>query len=138
MAIQHGFISGTAQVGGVVLTGTGSYTLNEGTMNQIDTKSDGELYETRTALIPENTTGSVELKDLQTSAAVGDSGALSITGRQMTGGLTQGNTVTIAATSSTITSVTRGTDINGQTTVTVEFRVNSPDGIASGLTVTSA
>lgn len=138
MAITHGYISGTVTVGGVALTGTGQFSIVEGTMNQLDTKSDGELYETRTALIPENPTGTIELIDLETTAKIGDTGALSITGRRMTGGVAQGNTVTCAAADSTITNVTRGTDISGATTVSIEFRVNSPDGIVSGFTVTSA
>jgi hypothetical protein len=46
--------------------------------------------------------------------------------------------VTYSATSSTITSVSQGTDIGGSAVLRITARINSADGAASGLTITSA
>jgi hypothetical protein len=138
MTIAHGYLSGTGTVAGVAITGETSFSLDDGTTTMIETKSDGELREQRTVIIPENSTGSIATRNLETTAAVGTTGALSLTATRRTGGVAAGQTVTIAAASCTITQVSRGTDINGNTTVNVSFRVNSPDGIGTGVTITSA
>jgi hypothetical protein len=57
---------------------------------------------------------------------------------KMTGGKTLSGTVTFSATSCTVLSVSRGTDINGAAVLRVSARINSADGAASGLTITSA
>ena len=135
MAIEHGYISGLCQVAGVNVTGATQWSLDDGVRQQVDTKSDGEIRETRTVIIPENATGSVQGRNLEISAAIGTTGALDIKASRRTGGVEAGSTVSVTAASSTITGVQRGTDIEGNTTVTVSFRVNSPDGIANGVSV---
>lgn len=138
MTIAHGYLSGTATVGGVSFNGASGFSLSEGVTSQLETKSDGELYEQRTVLIPDNVTGSVSGRNLETTAAIGASGTLTLTASRRTTGVTGTSTVTLSAVSSTITGIERSTDINGNTTVTINFRVNSADGAASGLSIASA
>lgn len=136
MTIATGFIAKTAQVGGVTLNGATTIGLSQGGV-PVDLRSDGELYARVTPVIPTNPEVDVETRDLATTAAIGATGALSMVADKMTGGVVLSGTVTISASSCTILSVGRGTDINGQAVVRISARVNSADGIASGITITS-
>jgi hypothetical protein len=137
MAIAHGYLAKSAQVAGVTLSGATSFSLSRGTASIIDLRSDGELFSTKTPLIPANVEIEVETRDLAADVAVGATGALSLVADKMTGGVTLSGTVTFAATSCTVTSVTQGTDINGQAVLSIGARINGSSGTASGLTVTS-
>lgn len=139
MTISTGFLAKSSQVAGVALTGMYSWSSEDGIANQVNTRSDGELYEVRTALIPANSTITVTTRDLaSTGVAVGVTGALSLVSDKMTGGVALAGTVTYGATSSTILSVSRSTDLDGATNVTITARVNAPAGGATnGVTVTS-
>ena len=137
MTIATGFLAKSAQAGGVSFDGLTTFSLDEGTATQVQNRSDGELFERRTILIPENGTVSIQTRDIATSAKVGDTGALSLVSDKMTGGIELSGSVTVAATSSTITAASRGTDIDGNAVVNITARVNSPDGAESGITVTS-
>jgi hypothetical protein len=137
MTIANGFIAKSAQVAGVTLSGSTSFSVSRGAAQIVDLRSDGELFAQKTPLIPSNVEISVETRDLAADVAVGATGALSLVADKMTGGVALSGTVTFAATSCTVTSVSQGTDINGQTTLSITARVNSANGSASGLTVTS-
>jgi hypothetical protein len=137
MTIATGFLAKSAQIGGVTLSGTTTFNVNDGG-TVVPLKSDGELYQRVTPIIPDNITIDAETRDIASTVAVGTSGALSLVADKMTGGKTLSGTVTYSATTSTITSVTRGTDINGQAVLRISAVINSADGAASGLTITSA
>ena len=140
MTIATGFLAKSSQVGGVTIAGMYSWSAEDGVASQVDTRSDGELYEPRTVLVPANSTVTVTTRDLNVSGAVvGATGALSLVSDKMTGGVALAGTLTYSATGSTITAVSRSTDIDGSTNVTITARVNAPAGGAtSGVTVTSA
>lgn len=133
-----GYLAKSATVAGVALNGTTSFNVNEGVASQPNTRSDGEQYETRTVLIPENVTISVESVDANAGAlGIGTTGALSLVSDKMTTGVTLAGTLTFSATSCTVTSITRGTDRDGNASFSIAARINSADGSASGLTIAS-
>lgn len=137
MTIATGFLAKSATVGGVTLSGMTTLGLSEGG-SPIDLRSDGELYARVTPIIPANPEVEVETRDIAAAIVPGTTGSLSMVADKMTGGKTLSGTVTIAATSCTVLSAVRGTDINGQAVLRISARVNSADGAASGITVTSA
>lgn len=136
MTIATGFLAKSAQVAGVTLSGTTTFGLIQGGV-PVDLRSDGELYAKVTPIIPTNIELDVETKDIASAIDSGTTGALSLVADKMTGGKTLSGTVTFAATSCTVLSVSRGTDINGAAVLRVSARINSADGAASGLTITS-
>ena len=135
MTIATGFLAKSAQVGGVTLSGMTTFGISR-TATPVAIRSDGELYDKVTPLIPGNVEVDIETRDIASAAAVGASGAMSLVADKMTGGVALSGTVTYAASSSTITSVSQGTDIGGQAVLRITARVNSADGVASGLTIT--
>lgn len=136
MTIATGFLAKSAQVGGSTISGHTTFGLSQaGT--PVELKSDGELYSKVTPIIPANIEIDVETRDIGTTVDVGTSGALSLVADKMVGGKTLTGTVTFSASSSTILSVSRGTDINGNAVARISARINSADGSASGLTITS-
>jgi hypothetical protein len=137
MTIATGFLAKSAQVAGVSLSGTTTFGLSQGCV-PVDLRSDGELYARVTPIIPTNIELDVETKDIAAAIDAGTTGALSMVADKMTGGKTLSGTVTFSATSCTVLSVSRGTDINGAAVLRVSARINSADGAASGLTITSA
>jgi hypothetical protein len=137
MTIANGFLAKTAQVGGVTLNGMTTFGLSR-TASVVPMRSDGELYDKVTPIIPGNVEIDIETRDIAASVDVGASGAMSLVADKMTGGKTLSGTVTYSASSSTITSVSQGTDIGGSAVLRITARVNSVDGAASGLTITSA
>jgi hypothetical protein len=137
MTIAHGFLAKSAQVGGVSLNGMTTFSNAAATATQVNTRSDGELFEQRTVIIPDNEVVEAQTRDIAAAVAVGATGALSLVADKMTGGITLAGTVTVAAASSTVTSVSRGTDIDGNAVLNITARVNSANGTSSGVTVTS-
>jgi hypothetical protein len=137
MTIATGFLAKSAQIGGVTLAGTTEFSVNDGG-SVVPLKSDGELYQRVIPIIPENITIEATTRDIASTVTAGTSGALSMVADKMTGGKTLSGTLTFSATTSTITSVTRVTDISGQTVLRISAVINSADGAASGLTITSA
>lgn len=137
MTIANGFLAKSSQVGGVSLSGMTTFGLSRGG-SIIPIRSDGELYEKLTAIIPTNPEIEVETRDIGSTAAIGASGALSLISDKMAGGVTLSGTLTFSAASSTITGVSQGTDINGSAVMRITARINSADGSTSGLTITSA
>lgn len=137
MSIATGFLAKSATVGGVALSGMTTFAVaRSGSI--VSTKSDGELYEKVTPIIPGNVEIDVETRDIAAAVAIGTSGSLSLVADKMTGGVTLSGTVTFSATTSVILDVSQGTDIGGQAVLRIRARINSADGVASGLTVTSA
>jgi hypothetical protein len=137
MTIAVGFIAQSAVVAGVTLSGVTTIGLTE-TGAAVDVRSDGELYAKVTPVIPANSEVEFETRDIAAAITRGTTGSLSMVAGKMTGGVTISGTVTIAASSCTVLSVVRGTDINGQAVLRGSARVNSADGAASGVTITSA
>jgi hypothetical protein len=137
MTIANGFLAKSATVGGVALNGLTTFGLSR-TASVVAVKSDGELYERVTPVIPGNVEIDIETRDIAASVDVGATGTLSMVADKMTGGKTLSGTVTYSATSSTVTSVSQGTDIGGSAVLRITARINSADGVASGLTITSA
>lgn len=137
MTIATGFLAKSASVAGFTLSGTTTFGLSEGG-SPVDLRSDGELFAKVTPIIPTNIELDVETKDIAAAISVGTTGSLSLVADKMTGGKTLSGTVTYSATSCTVTGVSRGTDINGAAVLRVSARINSADGAASGLTITSA
>lgn len=134
-----GYLAKSAQVAGVTLNGFTTFSVTEGVVSQPNTRSDGELYETRTVLIPDNIQITVDSIDANAGTlGVGTSGALSLVADKMTTGVTLAGTLTFSATSCTITSVTRGTDRDGNASFSIVARINSADGAASGMSIVSA
>lgn len=136
MTIATGFLAKSATVAGVTLNGATTFGLSQGGV-PVDLRSDGELYARVTPIIPTNIELDVETKDIASTIDAGTTGSLSLVADKMTGGKTLSGTVTYAATSCTVLSVSRGTDINGAAVLRVSARINSADGAASGLTITS-
>ncbi len=137
MSIAYGFLAQSAQVGGLTISGHTVFGLTQNG-NPLELKSDGELFSKVTPVIPENIMVEIETRDIGTAADVGTSGALSLVAAKMVGGKTLTGSATYAAVSSTIVSVTRGTDIHGNAVARIAARINSADGAASGLTITLA
>ena len=137
MTIANGFLAKSAQVGGVTLSGMTTFGLSR-TASVIPMRSDGELYDKVTPIIPGNVEIDVETRDIGATVDVGATGALSMVADKMTGGKTLAGTVTFSATSSTVTSVSQGTDIGGSAVLRITARINSADGSASGLSIVSA
>lgn len=136
MTIATGFLAQSAQIGGLTLSGLTTIGLSQGG-SPVDLRSDGELYPRVTPIIPTPIEVDLETRDISpTTADTGLSGAMSIVAAKMTGGKTLSGSVTFTAASSTIISVSRGTDINGAALTRITARINSPDGLVSGLTVT--
>lgn len=136
MTIAHGFLAKSAQVAGVSLSGTTTFGLSQGG-TPVELRSDGELYAKVTPIIPSNIEVDVETRDIAAAIDVGTTGALSLVADKMVGGKTLTGTTSFAAAGCTVTSVTRGTDINGAAVLRVSARINSADGSASGLTITA-
>ena len=136
MTIANGFLAKSAQVAGVTMSGTTTFGLSAGG-SPVDLRSDGELYAKVTPIIPTNVEIEVETKDIGSAIDVGTSGTLSLASDKMVGGKTLTGTLTFSAVSCTVLSVSRGTDINGAAVLRVSARINSVDGAASGLTITS-
>lgn len=137
MTIANGFLAKSAQAGGVTFSGMTTFGLSR-SGSVVPIRSDGELYDKITPIIPGNVEVDIETRDIAASVDVGATGAMSLVADKMTGGKTLSGTVTYSATSSTITSVSQGTDITGAAVLRITARVNSADGAASGLTITSA
>lgn len=134
-----GYLAKSATVAGVALNGTTSFNVTEGVASQPNTRSNGNQYETRTVLIPDNITVNVESVDANAGTlGIGTTGALSLVADKMTTGVTLSGTLTFSATSCTITSINRGADRDGNASFSITARINSADGVASGLTITSA
>lgn len=135
---SDGYLAKTATVAGVALNGFTSFNINEGVAAQPNTRSDGQQYETKTVLIPDNITISVESVDANAGTlGIGTSGALALVSDKMTTGVTLAGTLTFSAESCTVTSITRGTDRDGNASYSITARVNSANGIASGMTIAS-
>ena len=137
MTIANGFLAKSATVGGVALAGMTTFGVSRGG-SVVPIRSDGELFDRVTPINPSNVELDIETRDIAASVDVGTTGALSLVADKMTGGKTLSGTVTYSASSSTITSVSQGTDINGSAVLRITARINSADGAASGLTITSA
>lgn len=137
MTIATGFLCKSAQLAGVTLSGATTFGISQGG-TPIDLRSDGELFAKVTPIIPDNLMVDVETRDIAAAIEVGTTGAMSLVADKMTGGKVLSGTVTYAAAGVTVTAVSRGTDINGSAVLRVTARVNSADGAASGLTITSA
>lgn len=137
MTIATGFLAKSAQVGGVTLNGMTTFGLSR-TASVVPIRSDGELFDRVTPVIPGNVEIDIETRDIAASVDVGATGAMSLVADKMTGGKALSGSVTYSATSSTVTSVSQGTDIGGAAVLRITARVNSADGAASGLSITSA
>jgi hypothetical protein len=135
--MSNSFLAKSATVAGVVLNGVVSVSLSQ-SGQVVDLRSSGELYAKKTPIIPGNIEGSVETRDLAASITLGTTGALSLVADKHGDGVTLSGTVTYAATACVITGIEDGVDINGAASKRISFRINSADGAASGLTVTSA
>jgi hypothetical protein len=107
------------------------------TAQEIDTRSDGQIFQVATALQNIREQIIIEGRDIGQLIAVGATGATNVVAIKHTGGITLAGTLTIAAALSTVVSVDKGTDINGEPTITVTVNVNSADGVTSGLVETS-
>lgn len=137
MTIANGYLAKSAQLGGIAFSGHTVFGLSENG-RPIQLKSDGERYNKVTPIIPDNTIVEIETRDLGHAAAIGTSGAMSCVADKMVGGITLTGTLTFAAASTTILSVNRGYDIEGNAISRVTAVINSPDGAVSGLGITSA
>lgn len=137
MTIATGFLAKSAQVGGVTLNGMTTFGLSR-TASVVPIRSDGELFDRVTPVIPGNVEIDIETRDIAASVDVGATGAMSLVADKMTGGKALSGSVTYSAASSTVTSVSQGTDIGGAAVLRITARVNSADGAASGLSITSA
>lgn len=138
MTIAVGFLAKSATVAGVALNGTTSFSVSRSGAQVVDLRSDGELFARNTPIIPGNVTVTIETRDIGASIAQGTTGALSIVADRMTGGVELSGTTTFSAASCTVMDVTQGSDINSNATLTIQARINSPDGIVDGLTVATA
>lgn len=107
------------------------------TAQEIDVRSDGQIFQVATALQNCREQMIIEGRDIGQAVAIGATGATSVVAIKHTGGITLSGTLTIAAASATVVAVEKGTDINGEPTITVTCNVNSSDGVTSGLTETS-
>lgn len=136
MTISNSFLAKSAQIGGSTLSGMTTFGLSQGG-TPIELRSDGELYSLVTPVIPGNIEVDIETRDIATTVDTGTTGAMSLVADKMTGGKTLSGTVTFSAASSTVISVTRGTDINGSAVTRITARVNGSSATNSGLTVTS-
>jgi hypothetical protein len=137
MTIATGFLAKSATVAGVTCNGLTTLGFSQGGA-AVDLRSDGELFARVTPIIPSNIDLEIETRDLGVAIEAGTTGSLSIATDKMTGGKTLSGTLTFTATTVTVRSVSRGTDINGQAVVRIGATINSTDGAASGLTITAA
>ena len=135
---SDGYLAKSATVAGVALNGTTSFSVVEGVASQPNTRSDGNQYETRTILIPDNVTVNIESVDANAGTlGIGTAGSLALVADKMTTGVTLAGTLTFSADSCVITSINRGTDRDGNASFSITARINSPTGSASGLTIAS-
>ena len=137
MTIATGFLAKSATVAGVACAGFTTLGFSQGGQ-AVDLRSDGELFARVVPIIPSNIDLEIETRDLAAAIEAGATGSLSIVADKMTGGKTLSGTLTFTATTVTVRSVSRGTDINGQAVVRIGATINSADGTASGLTITAA
>jgi hypothetical protein len=137
MTIATGFLAKSATVAGVSCAGLTTLGFSQGGQ-AVDLRSDGELFAQVIPIIPSNIDLEIETRDLAVAIEVGATGSLSVATDKMTGGKTLSGTLTFTATTVTVRSVSRGTDINGQAVVRIGATVNSANGSASGLTITAA
>jgi hypothetical protein len=136
--MSNSFIAKSATVAGVVINGTVSCAISRGVAQVVDIRSAGELYAKKTPVIPGNVEVTVETRDIAADVVIGTAGALSLVADKHGDGVTLSGTVTYAASTCVITGVEDSVDINGAATKRITARINSADGTASGLTVTSA
>jgi hypothetical protein len=137
MTIATGFLAKSAVVAGVTCNGLTTLGFSQGGQ-AIDLRSDGELFAKVIPIIPSNVDLEIETRDLGVAIEAGTTGSMTIATDKMVGGKTLTGTLTFTATTVTVRSVSRGTDINGQAVVRIGATVNSADGAASGLTITAA
>ena len=137
MTIATGFLAKSATVAGVTCNGLTTLGFSQGGQ-AIDLRSDGELFAQVIPIIPSNIDLEIETRDLAVAIEVGATGSLSVATDKMVGGKTLTGTLTFTATTTTVRSVSRGTDINGQAVVRIGATINSANGSASGLTITAA
>jgi hypothetical protein len=137
MTIATGFLAKSATVAGVTCNGLTTLGFSQGGQ-AIDLRSDGELFAQVIPIIPSNIDLEIETRDLAVAIEVGATGSLSVATDKMVGGKTLTGTLTFTATTTTVRSVSRGTDINGQAVVRIGATVNSTNGTSTGLTITAA
>jgi hypothetical protein len=137
MTISTGFLAKSATVAGVACAGLTTIGFSQGGQ-AVDLRSDGEIYAQIIPIIPSNIDLEIETRDLAVAIEVGTTGSLSIATDKMVGGKTLTGTLTFTATTVTVRSVNRGTDINGQAVVRIGATINSANGTSTGLTITAA
>ncbi len=137
MAIANGFLAKSATVAGVSLSGMTSFGISE-SGSPVELRSDGQLYSTVTPIIPGNVEVEVETRDISAAISPGTTGSLSLVSDKMVGGKTLTGTTSFTAAGCTVLSASRGTDISGSAVLRISARINSADGVASGLTITGA
>jgi hypothetical protein len=138
MTISTGFLAKSAVVAGVTCNGLTTLGFSQGGQ-AIDLRSDGELFAVVIPIIPSNVDLEVETRDLAVAIEAGTTGSMTIATDKMVGGKTLTGTLTFTATTVTVRSVSRGTDINGQAVVRIGATINAPAGGATtGLTITAA
>jgi hypothetical protein len=137
MTISTGFLAKSATVAGVACAGLTTIGFSQGGQ-AVDLRSDGELFAQVIPIIPSNIDLEIETRDLAVAIEVGTTGSLSIATDKMVGGKTLAGTLTFTAATVTVRSVSRGTDINGQSVVRIGATINSANGTSTGLTIAAA
>lgn len=137
MTIATGFLAKSATVAGTTCNGLTTLGFSQGGQ-AVDLRSDGELFAQVIPIIPSNVDLEIETRDLAVAIEVGNTGSLSLATDKMVGGKTLTGTLTFTATTVTVRSVSRGTDINGQAVVRIGATINSANGSTTGLTITAA
>lgn len=137
MTIATGFLAKSATVAGVACNGLTTLGFSQGGQ-AVDLRSDGELFAQVIPIIPSNIDLEIETRDLAVAIEAGTTGSMSIATDKMVGGKTLTGTLTFTATTVTVRSVSRGTDINGQAVVRIGATINSANGSSTGLTITAA
>lgn len=137
MTISTGFLAKSAVVAGVTCNGLTTLGFSQGGA-AVDLRSDGELFAQVIPIIPSNIDLEIETRDLAVAIEVGTTGSMTVATDKMVGGKTLTGTLTFTATTVTVRSVSRGTDINGQAVVRIGATINSANGTSTGLTITAA
>lgn len=137
MTTANGYLAKTASICGTSYNGAVSFSISR-TGTPLDLRSDGEIYQRKSALVNIVESLTIELRDYAQAPSVGNSGATVLTAAIHTGGTTLAGTRTCTAAASTVEQVEHATDINGAAVLRVTLSVQSADGLASGIAWTSA
>lgn len=133
------YLAQSAALGSLILKGFVTVGIEINTTT-VSPRGDGKLYAQQTCIVAVEESVTIEAEDIGVAPAIGATSALEVTGAKLAGGVEFGASdlviATAASASVTVHQVSRSLDMEGRPRLRLTLKVNSPDGISSGLAFT--